>query len=201
MSDAIGYLLVVVVLVVVYKLIKQGWAEGAKSDGADRKPWDAESRKRTNKGNAAQQTDPLRTPEYRIEYVDADGVITTREISPASDNGTKYSLRAFCFLRNEWRTFLLERMRKVWKLNGAVILTSEEFYYDMRGRLEEFRGKQPEMRAQEDAYWARQQERMGKEAKAIVLNLWSVGRLTAMRCCSWLTLARQTTDSSNPRKM
>jgi uncharacterized tellurite resistance protein B-like protein len=166
MGDIIAYVIVFIILFWGFKVMKSGWDEGRNPQNGDRSSKDDRWQLAESSTRRYQSDDYDRTPAYRIEYVDADGVITTREISPASDKGTKYSLRAYCFLRHDWRTFLSERLRKVWKLEGNEILTAEEFYFDMRGRLSEFRNKQDVLRTQEDAYWARQQEKAQKESRA-----------------------------------
>jgi uncharacterized tellurite resistance protein B-like protein len=146
MGELLGYLIFGIVLWWIFAQIKSGWREqfGKKVDVK-------QHLERTS-------AESHREPTYKIEYVDADGVITIREISPESSKGTKYSLKAYCHLRNDWRTFLLERMKKVWKLPNLEALSSEEFYYDMRGRLIEFRSKMEAERAREEAYWDRTQE-------------------------------------------
>lgn len=54
-------------------------------------------------------------PEYRIEYADADGVVTTRDIAVEywHKRGSITVYTCWCFLRNERRTFRSDRILSV----------------------------------------------------------------------------------------
>ena len=48
-----------------------------------------------------------------IEYQDARGCLTYREIRPLAVNDI--TIEAFCLLRNDKRHFAVERIRRAWK--------------------------------------------------------------------------------------
>lgn len=50
-----------------------------------------------------------RSPEFEIEYADADGIVTRRSIEILS-LGNSGTFQAWCFMRSERRTFLFERI-------------------------------------------------------------------------------------------
>jgi hypothetical protein len=56
--------------------------------------------------------DGYAVPEYRIEYADADGVVTTREIylNTWRSRGSLHYLDCWCFLRDERREFRSDRI-------------------------------------------------------------------------------------------
>lgn len=49
-------------------------------------------------------------PEYAIEYADADGVVTERQIAILSRGWKDETFKAWCFLRSEQRTFRYDRV-------------------------------------------------------------------------------------------
>lgn len=56
-------------------------------------------------------SDPVNhTPEYSIEYADADGVVTERQIAILSRGWKDETFKAWCFLRSEQRTFRYDRV-------------------------------------------------------------------------------------------
>lgn len=56
--------------------------------------------------------DGYAVPEYRIEYADADGVVTTRDIylNTWRSRGNLHYLDCWCFLRDERREFRSDRI-------------------------------------------------------------------------------------------
>lgn len=64
--------------------------------------------------NVYDASDPRgRFPEYHIEYADADGVVTSRDIQIVGRSGNDDRFRAWCFLRSEERTFRYYRVLMV----------------------------------------------------------------------------------------
>lgn len=56
-------------------------------------------------------SDPVNyTPEFSIEYADADGVVTERQIAILSRGWKDETFKAWCFLRSEQRTFRYDRV-------------------------------------------------------------------------------------------
>lgn len=63
-------------------------------------------------------------PQYIIEYADAYGVISVRHIvlrAVAEEDGGCYYVRAFCMLRNDDRTFRVDRILQLKTIGGAVV--------------------------------------------------------------------------------
>ena len=69
----------------------------------------------------AYRIDGIARPEYRITYVDADGVVTEREIYvdrwfEGSEDGAVY-YSCWCFLKDERRTFRQDRIQSTVNLS------------------------------------------------------------------------------------
>jgi len=74
------------------------------------------ARARENRGNKtlAMVCETLENGEtLMIEYQDACGCVTNREIRPLAVDGV--TLEAFCLLRNDKRHFAVERIKRAWK--------------------------------------------------------------------------------------
>ncbi len=68
--------------------------------------------------------------DFEIEYVNGSGESSRRRIHIQTYNGSPY-LKAYCHLRNEPRTFRIDRIRE------AIALSSGEVINDLPGYLRE----------------------------------------------------------------
>lgn len=71
-----------------------------------------------------------------IEYINGDGEVTERPIilTWIEDLGDgKYFLHAYCKLRNENRTFALDRVQSIWQEGGAVYRKPRAFFTEVYG--------------------------------------------------------------------
>ena len=59
-------------------------------------------------------------PGYKIDYVDADGVITTRPIYILAADRQHFD--AYCFLRNDVRTFRIDRVLDMYAIGKGPII-------------------------------------------------------------------------------
>ena len=68
-------------------------------------------------------------PEYRIEYIDEDEKRTTREISPLGITASGNYIQAFCHLRNEERTFNLQKILSMIDLNSGEVIDAPKNFF------------------------------------------------------------------------
>lgn len=64
----------------------------------------------------------------RISYVDAVGNQTERDIAPYSSGNTNQRFRAWCYLRNEQRDFLFERIRSATDIHTGNSMTIADVF-------------------------------------------------------------------------
>ena len=71
-----------------------------------------------------------RQPEYEITYTDSDGETSTRKISVLSFDGR--AIDAFCFLRNEKRTFYVPRISECIDISAGEVIGGDlqQFFAD-----------------------------------------------------------------------
>ena len=85
-------------------------------------------KKRARPGNGGKSKDSSFTPQYEIEYKDAEGVPSRRKISLISFDGKV--IEAYCFLRHEERTFYIPRIVECVDLStGEVVDGDLRFYF------------------------------------------------------------------------
>ncbi len=66
-------------------------------------------------------------PEYEIKYTDLDGNETTRKISVSAFDGK--SLKSYCFLRNDERTFYIKRISECIDLSTGEVISSDLYEF------------------------------------------------------------------------
>lgn len=68
-----------------------------------------------------------RQPEYEIKYTDLDGNETTRKISVSAFDGK--SLKSYCFLRNDERTFYIKRISECVDLSTGEVISGDLYEF------------------------------------------------------------------------
>lgn len=66
-------------------------------------------------------------PEYEIKYTDLDGNETTRKISVSAFDGR--SLKSYCFLRNDERTFYIKRISECVDLSTGEVISGDLYEF------------------------------------------------------------------------
>ena len=66
-------------------------------------------------------------PEYEIKYTDLDGNETTRKISVSAFDGK--SLKSYCFLRNDERTFYIKRISECVDLSTGEVISGDLYEF------------------------------------------------------------------------
>lgn len=73
-------------------------------------------------------------PAYLLEYIDADGVITERGVTPTSWPGNATRTNMWCHLRRDWRTFRYDRMHRIVRADTGELLQPRELRDVIQGR-------------------------------------------------------------------
>ena len=70
-------------------------------------------------------------PVYMLEYIDADGVMTQRGVTPSSWPGNAERTHMWCHMRQNWRTFRYDRMHKIVRVETGEILEPDALYAEI----------------------------------------------------------------------
>ncbi len=74
------------------------------------------------------RTNPPGPATLVLNYVDADGVPTTRQIAPFESGATNRKFGAWCYLRQEQRTFLFNRIESGIDLYTGEVLSRSDIF-------------------------------------------------------------------------